>query len=161
MKYLFLVLSILEISCDRHSKEMFMVDTSFFMTIEDKQGTDLLNPLSKNALRNGDVQLFYEIDGKRLTYGETSPPGVVYDNPSGLTLNGPVVNPILGGKYFLNVFGSEINVIKIKAVDEIKIIAEIKKGEGYVRIEKLWYENAVVWPVPGNNMNKYVRIVLD
>jgi hypothetical protein len=159
------------LSCkeDVQEEDGVYVSLRIHLTIESTDGIDLLNPNTPNAIREDNIRMFYEIDGKRETYASTSN-AYILDNPSGFTLNTPVIStqPIdmLGNKYFLTIFSNSlvsnnsITVLAFSGKDAIKLRTEVLRTNGSIRVTKVWYENILVWPIEGNDGPPYVRIIL-
>jgi hypothetical protein len=90
----------------------------------------------------------------------------VLDNPSGFTLNPSDGSPSFNQKYFLRIIsnptaGRATTIIELAGKGEIKLIADVSKGSGYHRIDKISYDDNLIWPVPGNEGPKYVRVILN
>ena len=150
-------------SCKKISQEGAIVDLMINLTIESSDGKDLLNPNTPNAIKAGDINIFYEINGKRETYLSTSN-AYKLDNPAGFTVNKP--DNSFGNKYFLTIFSNpdvnnnSITVIAVSGREEIKIISEVTQTSNSHSIAKIWYKNNLVWPIAGNDGPKYVQTTL-
>ena len=153
-------------ACEKEDDDHFVVDFDIVLTIATNEGTDLLDPASTNAIKKDDIRIYYEIVGKRETYQSTAGDGVVLDNPSGFTLNPSDGSPAFNQKYFLTIIsnptvGKATTIIALAGKGEVKLIADVSKGNGYHRIDRISYNDNLVWPVPGNEGPKYVMAILD
>lgn len=158
-----MLLSAFATSCD-DSPVSAIVDIDVNLTIVNGSGEDMLNPSSSGSISEADINVFYEIDGELETYLSLSNEDP--DNPSGFTLNPSDGSGTFGDRYFLNIFtnpteGDAKTIIRIDGMQDIELVTKVVQSKGNIRVVEIWYEGELMWPVEGNNMAKYLEVVID
>lgn len=158
------LLSGLAVSCSDQHSHAVIVDLDINLTIENVNGEDILNPTVSGSVMASKISVFYEINGELETYLSLSNNDP--DNPSGFTLNPPDGSTTFGGKYFLNIFsnptkGEALTIVKVDGMDDINLVTKVVESNGNTRVVEIWYKDELVWPIEGNNMAKYVSVVVD
>jgi len=150
-------------SCETSSNDAVVVDIRIDMTIEDRQGNDLLNPETENSIQQDDIRVYYEIDGKKETYLSChKDKNVILDNPAGFL----IYPEDALGKFQLSVFsnptqGEAITIIELEGHDDVTLKAQVSRENGNTIVRKVWYQGNLVWPTETNNGPAYVQVVLD
>lgn len=158
------LLSGLTVSCSDQHSHAVIVDLDINITIENANGEDVLNPAVSGSVTANNISVFYEINGELETYLSLS--NGDSDNPSGFTLNPPDGSDTFGGRYFLTIFsnpteGEPLTIIKVEGMEDINLVTKVVRSNGNTRITEIRYKDELVWPVEGNDMAKYVRVVVD
>jgi hypothetical protein len=145
-------------ACDTDSCACTIVDIGIEVSIEDAAGNDLLNPLTEGYFEKKDIDMYYEINGKLKTHASMSP-GAQLNNPEGFT-----ISP--GDRYHLNISSNPtagnkvVTLLRIKDLPDIRLVTKVN-GRNGSQVEKIWYKDQLVWPVPGNDSFRRVTITLD
>ena len=158
-----MLLSAFIASCDDHP-DSTIVDIDINLTIVNKVGEDMLNPNVSGSIPESDITMFYEIDGKLKTYLSLSNGDPDY--PSGFILNPPDGSGTLNDRYYLTIFsnptpGESLTILKIEGRQDINLVTKVIESKGNTNVVEIWYKGKLVWPVDGNNMFKYVDVVID
>ena len=148
-------------ACESENDEGVVVSIDITLTIEDKQGNDLLNPETEDFIDQNDIKVVYEIAGKRESY-ITLNDNAILDNPAGFS----VYHAEGADRFHLNIFsnptkGKAITIVELEGHEDITLVTEVSKKNGNTIVEKIWYKDNLVWPTEINNGPAYVPIVLD
>ncbi len=155
MKNLFTLLLIaIVMGCSNDDKDTdkpvvgFNIDATIDFKIENKDGSDLLNPDNPNALDLYNLHLYNIIDGKEVEIYNpllASPKGFVLLKPE------PILNIT---EYRLRIFANiedkaTITSLCLKWADGSKDIikSNIDRGDGYIIATKHWYNDVLFYDV--------------
>lgn len=166
MKTIFctVLLSTLLVSCNDQQPAAVVIDLDINLTLENEQGEDMLDPTVSGSVTESNIKVFYEIDGELETYLSLSNGDP--DNPSGFRLSPPDGSGNFGGNYFLNIFsnptvGESLTIVEVEGMEDINLVTKVVRSNGSTRVREIWYNDALVWPVDGNDMAKYVKVVVE
>lgn len=146
--------------CDTSSCGCATYDLNIEVVIEDAAGNNLLDPSTANHFTEQDIDMFYEVKGKLRTYASMGSGQV--DNPKGFDIGLDQAqtqyllylssNPTAGKKV--------VTILRIKDKPDIRLVTRVNGGDG-ARIEKVWYQDQLVWPVPGNEYSRRITVTID
>lgn len=148
---------------DSEDGDQVVVDVSVHLTIEDAQGTDLLDPEEENAITQDDIHLFYEIDGSKVSF-ESANEGSQLDYPKGFFIGPSEGANVFGGKHVLTVFSNPtagddvITIIEVEGHDDITLSTSVSRKHGNTVVQAIRYDGDVVWK-NDDDIPKYVSIV--
>lgn len=146
-------------ACDTQSCGCIIYDLGIEVAIEDAAGNDLLNPSTDGYFEKQDIDMYYEIKGKLRTYASMNE-GTQMDNPKGFIIRPDETryylyitsNPTAGNKV--------VTILRIKDHPDIRLVTRVN-GKNGGRVEKIWYNDQLVWPVAGNNDFRRITITID
>jgi hypothetical protein len=145
--------------CETDSCGCTTYDLNIEVAIEDAAGNDLLDPSTKEYFEAQDIEMFYEIGGKLKTYASTNG-GAPADHPKGFA-----IRPGDTG-YVLDIFSNPtagkkvVTLLRINGHPDIKLVTQINGSNGK-RIEKLWYNDQLIWPTSGAMGFRKVMVTLE
>lgn len=154
----FFLTSWLLTACDTNSCGCVTYDLNIEVTIEDAMGNDLLNPSTVGYFTEEDIDMYYEIDGKLKTHASMAP-GAQLDNPEGFTIGSD------GNRYLLSLSSNPtagkkvVTILRIKDHQDIRLVTRVN-GENGARVEKLWYNDQLVWS-SDSQTSPHVTVILD
>lgn len=145
-------------ACETDSCGCIVMDVGIEVAIADSEGNDLLDPSIEGYFSEQDINMYYEINGKLKTHASMSSGHL--DDPDGFSIeqheNRYILflssNPTAGKKV--------VTILRIKDHPDIKLVTTVN-GENGKRIEKIWYNDQLVWPVSGQGDYRRVTITLD
>ncbi len=147
-------LAVVVFSCVDEKEDSYFdnVNLTVVLTIEDANGTDLLDLKNENAIQSQNIKVFYEINGKRETYASTFTKGATPGNPKGFNIRQPNGGSGFEGKAILYFYSNptvgkgQVNIIEIKGREDIEIITDVVQRGRYWGNEDIWYEGKSVFP---------------
>lgn len=134
-------------SCDSPDDQV-VVDVNVYMTIEDADGNDLLNPATENYIKPESIHILYEIGGNRETY-ESINQGATLDKPAGFFVSPPEGEFT---KYRLTIFTNPtggdhvVTIIEVEGHEDIILVTEVSRKKGNTIVQKIWYKDALIYP---------------
>lgn len=145
--------------CDTDSCACVTYDLGIEVAIEDAAGNDLLDPSTEGYFSAQHIDMYYEINGKLKTHASMSSGQL--DNPDGFTI-GPH-----GDEYLLHLSSNPtpgkkvVTILRINDHPDIRLVTRVN-GENGARIEKLWYNDQLIWPSTSGTMDlRKVTVTLE
>ncbi|MBE9466761.1 MAG: hypothetical protein IMY72_00400 [Bacteroidetes bacterium] len=142
MKNLVLVISIFLLSaCQKEESNQFNLDTSFSMSVLDKNNNDLLNPNNNNSFKEENIKILYLIDGEKI---EVNKP--MLDYPKGFRIFEHE------NEYRIAIFPNNESILKFpityiiwNSTERDTIKCEIQGTDKSEICKKIWYNGALTW----------------
>lgn len=137
---LILITTMVLFSCQKE-KESFNVDTGIEITVLDKIGNDLLNPLNQNSYKEDIIKIYYLING---VVEEVYFPN--YENPRNFSIYEK--DGIYQMRLFPNGYEREefpVTFIKWNETDTDTIKCSFTRTHNSVVCTKVWYNETFMW----------------
>ncbi|SOU86995.1 hypothetical protein [Tenacibaculum dicentrarchi] len=96
------------ISCEDNNPSSTVIANFVDLSLSDKEGNDLLDPINKNGIKENEIMHFYLVNGVKKEFYNSS-----YDSPKNILIYNEE------GKYFVRIF---LNTIKDKNGEVISLI---------------------------------------
>jgi len=156
MKAIILILTFITLfGCSSNdNQEQFNFDVGFEFSVTDNEGNDLLNPDNPNSFNESDIKLFYLINEETVE---------VYDNNLDYPRNFLIYqnSDSYRIRIFLNYSETEElpeTYIQWSETDSDTIKSEINRSNTYVKIQKVWLNDNIIWN-SSDNSEPYYQIV--
>lgn len=154
MRNLIIIISAVLLSaCQKEDNNQFNLDTSFSMSIFDKNNVDLLNPENNNSFTEENIEVLYLIDGEEIKVNEPN-----LDYPKGFRI---FKND---SEYRIGVFPNTnenldfpITYIIWNGVDRDTIKCEIQRTDNSEICKKIWYNGELTWD-SSENKERFFKI---
>lgn len=140
-------------SCKKEEPLAFYIDCGVEITVKNKDGKDLLNPLTPGALLSQNIKIYYLINGvkKEVNYGN-------YVNPQNFNILE------LDGIYRMRLILNQADPISTtyiqwNASDTDTLKSQIYRPEGLITCKGIWFNDSLVWSWENYSKERSFEIV--
>jgi hypothetical protein len=134
-------------SCSKKEENGFDLDLGLEISVVDKAGNDLLNPVSPNSFKESEIKIYYLLDGKKVEVFYSN-----YDHPRNFYIYQR------GNEFRIAVILNDpITYIQWNNSDTDTIQCEVSRAEGSVVCRKVWFNGELRWD--NYSTERFIKIV--